>query len=142
VERGRRPRLRIHPEDPPLRSRSRTAHRARSTPCSVRSAARATFEVVGAARCSFCGTTEADGAKLFAGRDATICYACVVSFTEVVEAETSGWASVGQILVRFPDGTVRLCERQDGWRGFRHDGTDYEWCAAWTKLGGEAVATV
>lgn len=36
----------------------------------------------------------------------------------------------GQLLVRFPDGTVHACEQHHAWQAFTQDGENLDWCAA------------
>lgn len=81
--------------------------------------------------CSFCGKAKSDVARLIAGPSASICNECVALCIDVLdEGDLALVTTEGQLLVRFPDGSIHLCEQEHAWINFAHDGVDLQWCAA------------
>lgn len=82
-------------------------------------------------RCSFCGKPKSEVARLIAGPSAYICNECVALCVDVLDdGDLALVTTEGQLLVRFPDGSIHLCEQQHTWINFAHDGIDLQWCAA------------
>ena len=82
-------------------------------------------------RCFFCGRPRSEVARLIAGPTAYICNECVVLCMQILEEEpVEPRTTEGQLLVRFPDGTVHVCEQHEPWRDFVVDGEDFQWCLA------------
>lgn len=82
-------------------------------------------------RCSFCGKPRSEVARLIAGPTVYICNECVVLCGQILEEDpVELHTTEGQLLVRFPDGTVHVCEQHEPWRDFVVDGEDLQWCPA------------
>ncbi len=83
-------------------------------------------------RCSFCGKKQGEVARLIAGPTVYICNECVVLCMDILDEDPAGIvpATDGQLLVRFPDGTVHTCEQHHAWQAFTQDGESLDWCAA------------
>jgi hypothetical protein len=81
--------------------------------------------------CSFCGKTEREVVKMIAGSSAHICNECVVLCAQILGEEVEALpALAGQILVRFADGSIHLCDQCHAWTPLVHEGADLEWCSA------------
>ncbi|MBX3188620.1 MAG: hypothetical protein KF819_16505 [Labilithrix sp.] len=81
--------------------------------------------------CSFCGKPKSEVARMIAGPSASICNECVALCVDVLDnGDLARVTTEGQLLVRFPDGSIHLCEQEHAWINFAHDGVDLQWCAA------------
>ena len=68
---------------------------------------------------------------MIAGPSAYICNECVMLCLGVLDDDGIALVTTeGQLLVRFPDGTIHVCEQQHSWSPFLRDHVDLEWCAA------------
>jgi hypothetical protein len=92
--------------------------------------------------CSFCGRPESEVSKIIAGTSAQICNECVLLCIDILDEEgaTGLPTSEGQILVRFVDGSARICERLHAWIPFTCEGASLEWCGARARV--DSTSTV